>query len=99
MSPSEQRSQHTGWLRFCRSRRGNMAIEFALIAPLIMLLLAGTVEASRYLMLHLKVQHASVTVADLVTRDETITETVIADIFNVVEQILSPFAVGADGPE
>ena len=94
MNHIDRQTTSTGRAGFWRDGGGTMAIEFAFAVPLILVLIIGVLEASRYLMLHLKVQHAAVTVADLVTRDETTSESVIADIFNVVGQILSPYPIG-----
>ncbi|MDP6705007.1 MAG: pilus assembly protein [Alphaproteobacteria bacterium] len=96
MSPIDpiKRSCRRGGRRFWREKRGNVAIEFALVAPLLLLLIMGVLESGRFLMTHLKTQHASITVADLVTRDETIDEATVTDLFNVVAQIMKPYPTG-----
>ena len=82
--------------RFRGDKRGVAAVEFALAITVLTFLFFGLVETSRYLMLYLKAQHAAVAVADLVTRDETINEAQVTDLFNVVAQVIAPFPVGAD---
>jgi len=71
-------------------------VEFALAITVLTFLFFGLLETSRFLMLYLKAQHAAVAVADLVTRDETINEAQVTDLFNVVAQVIAPFPVGAD---
>ncbi|MFC4349041.1 TadE/TadG family type IV pilus assembly protein [Kordiimonas lipolytica] len=75
----------------CSDQRGAVLTELALSMPLYIVLLMGTVEVGNYLLLHLKLQHTVVAVSDLATRDEEITEAVVADIFEVVPQIMRPF--------
>lgn len=92
MSPTEPYR----WLRRLFGRlRGNedgaVLAEIGLSLPLFMLVLMGTVETGNFLLTHLKVQHTVVSVADLVTRDEEISEDVIADIFLAIPQIMAPF--------
>ncbi len=48
-------------------RRGIAAVEFALLAPLLLLLLMGVAEVGRFATFAIKVQHAANSVADLAT--------------------------------
>jgi len=82
--------------RLCKSEEGSILTELALSMPLYIGLVTGVVEVGNYLLLNLKVQHTVVSIADLVTRDEEITEAVLTDIFQVVPQIMSPYTTGAD---
>ncbi len=56
-----------------RDQRGVALIEFVLVFPLLLLLLFGCVELSRYLMVHLKVQSASYAMANIVTQYQAAT--------------------------
>ncbi len=83
------------WLkRFKGNEDGAVLTEIALSMPLYMMLLSGIFEVGNYLILHMKVQHTVVTIADLVTRDEQISEDVMTDIFQVVPQIIAPYPTG-----
>lgn len=82
--------------RLKRSEKGSILAEIALSLPLYIGLLAGMFEVGNYLILHMKIQHTVVTIADLVTRDEEISEAVMADIFQVVPQILAPYGSPVD---
>lgn len=78
------------------NEKGSILVELALSMPLFMGLLAGTVEVGNYLLLNLKMQHTVISIADLVTRDETINEDVMADIFLAVPQIMAPYDSAAN---
>jgi len=77
--------------RFRRSEEGSILTEVALSLPIFIGILAGTVEVSNYLLLNLKLQHTVISVSDLITRDEDITEDVITDIFAAVPIIMAPY--------
>lgn len=96
MSRSDPSTRRTLVWRLRRDKRGVAAVEFALAITALTFLFLGLLETSRFLMLYLKAQHAAVAVADLVTRDKTINEAQVTDLFNVVGQILAPFPVGAN---
>ena len=68
--------------------------ELALSMPLYIGLLTGVVEVGNYFLLNLKVQHTVVSIADLVTRDEEISEAVVVDIFQVMPHIMDPYVGG-----
>ena len=80
--------------RFRRDERGSILTELALALPLFVTFLTGVVEVGNYLLVNLKLQHSVVSIADLVTRDEEISEDVLADIFNAAPQIMTPFPMG-----
>lgn len=80
--------------RFRRDESGSILVELAVSIPLFLTLLTGVVEVGNYLLMTLKVQHTVISVSDLVTRDEDITEGVMADIFQAVPQIMAPFPTG-----
>ncbi|MBL4836434.1 MAG: hypothetical protein JKY34_02555 [Kordiimonadaceae bacterium] len=77
--------------RLLRSDEGSVLAEIALSIPLYIGLLSGMFEVGNYAILHMKIQHTVVTIADLMTRDEEINESVMADIFQVVPEILAPY--------
>lgn len=58
--------------RFIANRRGVAAIEFAYIAPLMLLAMIGTLEAARAVAIHKRFQRATDMVADLVAREKAI---------------------------
>ena len=70
---------------------GNVAVEFALALPVLMLLMLGSVEMARFVILHQKVDRVAVTTSDLVARAETIKESELTDIFAAAELVAQPF--------
>lgn len=58
--------------RFAIDRKGVAAVEFAYIAPLLILALFGTIEVSRAVMVHKRVQRVTAMIGDLVSREESI---------------------------
>src|SRR5262245_8939360 len=84
----------TGFWRDCR---GAIAVEFAVVAPVLVALMVGTFEVTRYVLLHQKLDRMAVAASDLVSQGETITNAQLADIFTATGLIAEPFAIGTDG--
>ena len=78
-------------LRLLCCRRGIAAAEFALILPLMVLVLAGTVELGNALLLDRKVSRAAHIAADLVAQARQVSTGELTDVFEAVEEILQPF--------
>lgn len=72
-------------------------LEMAFFFPVVMSLLLGGMEFGRFLLLHLKLEHVAQSMADLVTRDETITQAGINGMFSAVQHIVKPFTMGSNG--
>ncbi|PZF78722.1 hypothetical protein DK847_02650 [Aestuariivirga litoralis] len=87
------------WLPSAMSRRrgssrGVAAIEFAIVAPLLIALVLGTFNLTQLIAMKRKVAAATELVADLVTRHDTeIASTSIDDYFVAVELALRPVDV------
>jgi TadE-like protein len=77
--------------RACLGVAGNVAVEFALVLPVLMLLMLGSAEMARFVILHQKVDRVAVTTSDLVARAETIKESELDDIFLAAEFVARPF--------
>ena len=80
-----------GGVRACLGVAGNVAVEFALTLPVLMLLMLGSVEMARFVILHQKVDRVAVTTSDLVSRAETIKESELDDIFEAADFVAQPF--------
>lgn len=76
---------------------GNVAVEFALALPLLLLMLLASAELGRFVLLNQKIDRVAVTMSDLVARAETISESDIDDIFNAAAQVASPFDLDGRG--
>ncbi|MER2509309.1 MAG: TadE/TadG family type IV pilus assembly protein [Amaricoccus sp.] len=80
-----------------RDRRGVSALEFALVAPFLVLLAAGTIEFGRMMLLTQKLQNASFLFADLAARDKTLSEGKLDDIFLALGNLMQPFDLADHG--
>ncbi|MGH6860306.1 MAG: TadE/TadG family type IV pilus assembly protein [Phyllobacterium sp.] len=78
--------------RFFRDDRGVAALEFALVAPILILLYLGSIEVTGGLDIDRKLARAANMVADLVTQEQgTIAKSRIADIMNIGTATLLPY--------
>ncbi|MEK7265294.1 MAG: TadE/TadG family type IV pilus assembly protein [Pseudomonadota bacterium] len=73
---------------FLRSRSGLAAIEFAFIAPVMILLFFGVVEGSSAYSTNRKVLMSANTLADLVAQETSITKDSLDDLFVGMEDII-----------
>lgn len=83
--------------RLGRDRRGIAAVEFALVLPVLMILVLGCVEVAQYVLLHQKLQRSATTVADLMTRDASWSAAEIDDMFAAVAHVATPFDMAGSG--
>lgn len=81
---------------FGRSRSGIAALEFAFIAPVMIVLFFGVVEGSNALSVSRKVTLAANTLADLASQETQLTAAQAADLFTGVEQIIGQGGIDAD---
>src|ERR1700680_376360 len=86
------------WLRLRRSaldlyrdRRGVMAIEFAVIAPVMLVMFFGTVEFSSGIAVDRKVTLMARTLSDLTSQNISVTDTQLTNFFNASTGIMWPY--------
>ncbi|MCB1387093.1 MAG: pilus assembly protein [Nitratireductor sp.] len=72
--------------------RGVAAVEFAFIAPLMIVLFVGTIEVSSALAVNRKLSRVASTIGDLVTQEECYSDTTLTDIVEVADDIMYPFS-------
>jgi Flp pilus assembly protein TadG len=78
-------------------RRGNVAAEFALTLPVLVMLLLGCAEIARFVPLNQKLTRVAVSITDLVARAPEISNAELADIFRAAGVITSPFDLPDQG--
>jgi len=78
--------------RFRKDCEGVAALEFALIAPIMIMLFVGTLEVSAAVSVNRKVARISSVVGDLVTQSQTLNGTDVANIMNVASDIMEPYS-------
>lgn len=77
---------------FRRSRSGMAAVEFALIAPVMILVFFGSIELSEALNCKARVERVASTAADLVSQSTTVSTTDVNNVFGAANSILFPFS-------
>ena len=65
--------------RFARDCRGVSAIEFAIIAPLLITFYLGMAETTQAMMAKRKASHVASAIGDLIAQDQSVTDAEIAD--------------------
>lgn len=83
--------------KFRNDNKGSVMVEAAIIMPFLVMTLLGAFESTRYVMLQMKLERASVTLADLVARSSTLTAAQMTDIFAATGNMVEPFDMQTDG--
>lgn len=78
-------------LSFIRDSRAVAAVEFAFIAPILLLLFIGTVEVSYLVAIDRKLSRTSSAIADLVTQEANPTPGQLGNFLGVTERIMYPY--------
>ena len=77
--------------RLGRDDRGVSAVEFALLAPVLIAFYFGMAEFCQGFMAQKRMGHVSAMVADLVAQEETVATATLDDIFAIGGLIMKPF--------
>ena len=95
--PPAGKTIHAGLLlrlrRFIEDRRGIGAIEFAIVAPLLIMAYIGAFEISVAVATSRKVSRAASTVSDLLTQSKTTTSATLDTMKEVVKNVLAPYSI------
>lgn len=83
--------------RFAAATAGVAALEFALIAPILIIFYFGMAEICQLMMAQRKVSHSAAAVADLVTQVAQVNDADLGDIYTAGRMIMSPFPTGSYG--
>lgn len=84
------------WTRLWRDRKGAAAVEFAILAPIMITIYFGLVEVSEAVLAERKADHVASAVGDLVAQSSgTLASSDLADIVAIGNTIMSPFAVSS----
>lgn len=79
------------WRVLCGCKSGVALIEFGLILPLLVLLLLGTLELSRYMIINQKLDKVAYMMSDLVTQGSSVRVSDLEAFADAVPYIASPF--------
>lgn len=77
--------------RFARDARGVSAVEFALIAPVLIGLYLGLAEFCQAYMAQKRTAHLTSQIADIVAQSDVVTRDGLTDVFAIGSLILTPF--------
>jgi Flp pilus assembly protein TadG len=81
--------------RFAGAKKGLAALEFAIIAPMMIFLLFGTVDLLDALNANKRVQNAAASLADVVARDTEISNSEVTGLWAAIDVLMFP-DIGAD---
>lgn len=82
-----------------QDHQGVAAVEFAMILPLLVMLLLGTFELGQALTVDRRVTQAASSAADLVAQGSTIDDATLSTISDLADSILSPYDANLLGLE
>jgi Flp pilus assembly pilin Flp len=77
--------------RFLREADGVSAVEFAIIAPFLVMLYFGTVQLTLALTADRKLSQTATTIGDLVTQDEYVTDAELTTILAAADAVMAPY--------
>lgn len=83
--------------RLAKQQEGAVLSELAMATIVLVPMILGVVEISRYALLTQKLDRVAMTVGDLVSRGENLTTAQINDIFAAVPFLIQPFEMGSRG--
>lgn len=77
--------------RLKKNIEGVAAVEFGLIAPVMLIMLIGTIEISRAISIDRRFGLATSMVGDLVAREEDMTAANLNAIYDIVQHVMEPY--------
>lgn len=91
----KRRAGHRAHRRFSTDRRGNASVEFAFIAPVLLIFYFGVVEISLLLTADRKITAVAAAVGDLIAQTDETDAAEVNAIFDVAAAIMQPLASNA----
>jgi Flp pilus assembly protein TadG len=82
-------------MRLGRDTKGAVAVEFAFIAPILILMYFGIAEFTEGMIVKRRVSHVASTIADLTSRVSQVNASDTSDIFSVGRTIVAPLATSS----
>ena len=77
--------------RLATAREGAAAVEFALIAPILILLYIAMTDVTEAFMAQRRAQHIASTIADLTAQSQSVTSANLTDYFSIGALVMAPF--------
>ncbi|WP_443749169.1 TadE/TadG family type IV pilus assembly protein [Asticcacaulis solisilvae] len=79
---------------FVDDRRGVSAVEFALIAPILIMIYLALAELTLGMMASRRTSHLAATIGDLAAQSENLTNANITDLWAIATSMMQPFDTG-----
>jgi len=76
--------------RLARDRRGLAALEFALIAPMMVTVLFASIELTELLSCNRRTENTAASVADVISRDTVVTDDEMTDLWTAANALMFP---------
>jgi Flp pilus assembly protein TadG len=76
--------------RFGAAKKGSAAVEFAIIAPMMIFLLFGSVDLLDALNINKRVQNATASIADVAARDTEVSTTEVDNLWAALDVLMFP---------
>lgn len=83
--------------RCFKNCKGAALVEFAIALPVLLMLLLGCLETTRFVLIQQKLDRTSASIADLIAQADTITQSEVDAIISLTGQLMQPYQFGADG--
>ena len=80
--------------KFKADRSGLAAVEFALVLPILLVMVFGSIEVTNVLTVKTDVTNITSAAADLVAQESTIGDTDMTNIFSAMNALIYPYASG-----
>lgn len=77
-----------------RESRASVLIEFAFVLPVLMILLTGLVELSRYLLFREKLQSTATQMLDIVTSGNNVSKVSLDHLIATFDDMMKPYPIG-----
>ncbi len=77
--------------RLCHDTRGIAAVEFALVLPLLVIMLLGTIEIARAIDADRRFGNATAMTTDLIAREQDITDADLDGMMNAIQHLMHPY--------
>lgn len=91
LSRLTRRSKWRGIKGLCYNQKGVSAVEFALIAPVMILIYFGCIELSFLMRIDRRVTSTSASLGDLTARLSTVTDTDMHEMFDAAKVMMQPY--------
>ena len=85
------------FLHLNHTRYGIAATEFALALPVLVIMLLGALDLTRFMLFHQKIERISYSTADVVAQAQSVSSTELNNILKAAAQIMLPAPFAAQG--